>query len=235
MKNFNFLVLFALALGFGACSSSNDGKSDIDEPLSPSEVALQEMKQTNEKVVPFIELDREHYHYIVNLTSEKALELGISQKEYDRVIKEILEVNHAIDSLRAEGIDVDMYDPATDDDQEKDNPSMMSRAFTDPVGWLTAYSYDEVQSQLLFYPTGMRGIEFRCRSNVALSPLFSCKLRYGGQWIVRTGTTLNSRTKTIQVPSPTSNEYGIIAFRTSDVNGGEAFFCGYDKASAFQN
>lgn len=53
----------------------------------------------------------------MNLTSEKALELGISQKEYDRVIKEILEVNHAVDSLRAEGIDVDMYDPAIGGDQ----------------------------------------------------------------------------------------------------------------------
>lgn len=115
MKNFNFLVLFALVLGLGACSSSNDGKSDIDEPLSPSEVALQERRQTNEKVIPFIELNGGHY--IVNLTSEKALELGISQKEYDRVIKEILEVNHAVDSLRAEGIDVDMYDPAIGGDQ----------------------------------------------------------------------------------------------------------------------
>lgn len=233
MKNFNFLVLFALVLGLGACSSNSDGKSNIDEPLSPSEVALQEMIQTNDKVVPFIESDGEHY--FMNLTLEKALELGISREEYDRVIKETIEANNTLDSLRAAGVEVDMYDPATDDDQEKDNPSMMSRAFTDPVGWLTAYSYDEVQSQLLFYPTGMRGIEFRCRANAALYPFFSCKLRYGGQWIERAGSAFRSHSKTIQVPSPTSNEYGIIAFRTSDVNGGEAFFCGYDKASAFQN
>lgn len=115
MKNFNFLVLFALVLGLGLCACGHKEAAPRPETPQEREARIAELRRINEKAMPYLTHDGRHVS--VNLTREQALEIGIPSEHYDRIMQEIRDTNRMIDSIRATGQEVempDLDDPAID-------------------------------------------------------------------------------------------------------------------------
>jgi hypothetical protein len=87
---------------------------------------------------------------------------------------------------------------------------------------------EEVRSNLIWAPSGTGRIRFSCRTNAALTPVYTCKTYSSGIWNAITKVGISITDTRIDVPLYVSNDFIKVAFQTSDSNGGRAVYEGYN-------
>ena len=84
-------------------------------------------------------------------------------------------------------------------------------------------------SRFFWAPSGIKGIQFSCRANAAIIPIYNCKTYSSGAWQTKSAVGVIGTNTTIKVPLYVSNDHVQVAFSTSDSNGGIATYRGYYK------
>lgn len=188
-------------------------------------------EEVNRKLFPFLRLKNETY--LLDLTFEKAFELGIGKEDYDNFIKEIEATNDYIQKAKTESsYEIELLDPEKIDIERftSEVPPSFELSDTDkidgetlqqsvPSGTISSSGQNRVGTSF-FAPVGTREVQFIVRGNAAPVPVFICR--------THAFTVTNTRTKTgimftwtiINVPVAASNITVNIDFQTTDSNGG---------------
>lgn len=168
-----------------------------------------ESKDVNKAVAHYLKL--KHDEYLLDLSEEEALEMGISKHDFENVIEELENTNEQIKSFKAEpNHEVVLFDPETDASEER---------LQLPSGHLSSVGQEEVGASF-FAPFNTSQVRFRCRGNAAPTPAFTCRtVAFGGEHQrTEVGTILYYTD--IDVPIAASNTRVQVYFRTTDSNGG---------------
>lgn len=167
-------------------------------------------KDVEKTVAHFLKL--KNGEYLLDLSEEEAIEMGVSKYDYNKVLNKLDETNKKIQSIKSEpNSDITLFDP------QDVSHEMRQQAL--PSGRLTSVGQEQVGTSF-FAPVDTTKVRFSCRGNAALSPFFTCKTSaFGG---VHQKTEIGSSLFfiDIDVPIAASNTYVSIYFKTSDSNGG---------------
>lgn len=228
MKKLNYLFMlgFMIFMSLGLFSCSQD--EDVMDSFSPTTRAVQvcETKaQANLVLVKYLELVDEAY--VLNISAEEAEQLGVPFVLYENALSEIATTNEFIKKVKKDSAtEIELTDP---------QKALKSRyidnfpiPYADPSGTLTTNGQEEATSGFIWAPSGTKGIQFLCRANAAITPIYNCKTYSSGSWQTKSAVGAIGTNTTIKVPLYVSNDYIRVAFSTSDSNGGTATYQGYN-------
>lgn len=168
-------------------------------------------KDVGKAVAHYLKLDGDEY--LLDLSEEEALELGISKRDYENVLKELESSNERIQSIKAEpNHELTLFDPETDVSEEQRQQLMAS-------GHLSTVGQEETGTSF-YAPRNTTQVRFSCRGNAALTPFFTCKTLALGSEHQRTEVGSNVVYVDIDVPVAASATNVNIYFSTTDSNGG---------------
>lgn len=132
--NYRYLVLIAvsLMLTLVSCGKRAEGSSDggqisedsVEALLEKSiedrvnaDPQLAELREAAVKMSGYLRLDGDRY--VLDLTEEEAVKLGISPENYQRQVDELNETNKKIAELKAQGDTIDLIDIQKVIDEQK--------------------------------------------------------------------------------------------------------------------
>ena len=75
-----------------------------------SEQELDKMKHNYELLIPHIKINDDSMSYILDISKEEAMRIGVDKEYYDLTIESIKATNEALKDAFDNGIEVDMYD-----------------------------------------------------------------------------------------------------------------------------
>lgn len=226
MKKCNFFLAFGLVLtlSLGVSSCSQDDVLEVNE--QKGNVALCTTRaEANMVLSKYLELNNEQY--TLSISAEEAEKLGVPFGLYEDAQRELSTTNALIQKLKNDPNTIlELTDPkvAPKSRSNWDTPSLYSA----PTGTLRTNGQEEVMSGFVWAPSGTKGIEFLCRANAALTPLYNCKTYSSGAWQSKSAVGALGVNTTVQVPLYVSNDNIRVAFSTSDSNGGTATYQGYN-------
>lgn len=229
MKKLNLLFVMSLmafvTLGMFSCSQNDDL---IGQPISPKTRSVQVCKtraQANMALVNYLELVGDKY--VLNISQSEAEEIGVPETLYNGAQSEIAKTNEVIKELLNDpNTELELTDPQDIPETRSalDRPTLYSA----PSGTLRTNGQEEAMSNLIWAPIGTKGIEFLCRANAAITPMYTCKTYSSGSWQSKTAVGAIGINTTVKVPLYVSNDYIKVAFSTTDSNGGTATYQGYN-------
>lgn len=150
--------------------------------------------------------------YSLDLSLEKANEMGISEGDFKSVLAEIELTNEFIREAKKEpNHELVLHDP-----QKLDTGSLQQ---TMPSGSLSSNGQEQVGTGF-FAPSGTMKVRFSCRGGGALTPAFICRTHSFGVTNSKTEIGTFLTWKDIDVDLAASNINVSIDFRTTDSNGG---------------
>ena len=152
--------------------------------------------------------------YSLNISDEIVAKSGIPAIVLEEAKEELAKTNELIAQVKSDPKNVlTLVDPK-------------AIILANPTGTLTTTGQEEALSDFVWAPAGVMQIRFTCRTNAALTPVYTCRTYSSGLWQVRTAVgTLFSNT-IVDVPLYVSNDYVRAGFRTTDSNGGRATYEG---------
>lgn len=172
-----------------------------------------ESRYVGKAVAPHLKLKGDEY--LLDLSEEEALEMGVSKRDYEYVLKELESTNKRIQSVKAEyNHELELFDPQ--------NVSKEQRQQALPSGRITTVG-QEAGHDGFVVPRGVSQVKFSCIGNTALTPQFTCKTEVWGGTNYKTKFGSNIVYTDIYVPLAASGS-GVTAeltFKTSDSNGGK--------------
>lgn len=197
-------------------------------------IILEERREQNKILCEYLKLDGNKY--VLQLSEEDALGLGISRQNYLIAKEEIENANSVIENAISKGGRVRMFDiqkRARDYKQEIKNDNsldsanyeskdVVSRGLSSSGTIFTNGGETLVNS---FLATGNK-IRCRCRTAVALVAVYTCTVSINGSvnTEIGVGSILCTRRIDVNIPGSLSGDYGQIAFSTSDSNGGSCYW-----------
>ncbi|MGJ1203842.1 hypothetical protein [Sphingobacterium lactis] len=167
-------------------------------------------ENVNRILLPFLRLKEDSYS--LDLTEEKANELGISQEELDTVRKSLEEINNFIREAKNDpDHELSLFDP-----EAKETAGVLQ---TMPSGNLSSNGQETVGAGF-FAPFGATKVRFTCKANAAPLAFYTCRTHSFG--ITKTGSGTGSAfvSTVVDVALAASNVNASVDFRTSDPNGG---------------
>jgi hypothetical protein len=171
------------------------------------------MENYNLILANYLELKDDQYS--LNISTEIVEKIGIPIQLLNAAKAEITKTNEFILKAKAEpNHELVLTDPK-------------ALFATAPTGQLTTNGQEEAQSGFVWAPYNIRGIRFTCRTNAALTPVYTCKTYSSGLWQARTAVGSLFTNTIVDVPLYVSNDYIRVAFSTTDSNGGSATFEGH--------
>ncbi len=175
------------------------------------------MKATDYNSILAHYLELKDGKYLLNISDEIVSKIAIPAVLLESAKEEVAKTNELIAKIKSDPKHVlSLTDP-------KDPKVTLLSA---PTGTLTTNGTEEAQSGFVWASYNTAKIRFRCRSNAALTPVYTCKTYSSGSWQSKTAIgTLGSNT-TVDVPLYVSNDYIKVAFSTTDSNGGTATYEG---------
>lgn len=228
MKKINSFLLAGLGITlmtitFSSCSK--DDSLDFVSTQSRSIVQCRTIAEANKVLVGYLELNNERY--VLNISAEDAENLGVSLDLYEKVQEELQTTNALIQTLKNDpNTTLELTNPKSVQETRSnwDSPTL----YVAPSGTLSTNGQEEAISGFIWAPAGVRGIEFLCRANAALTPVYNCKTYSSGAWQSKTAIGVLGTNTSVQVPIYVSNDNIRVAFSTSDSNGGIATYQGYN-------
>lgn len=195
-------------------------KDEFTNQKERENVDFEERSNTNKVLVDFLELRDDHY--FLNITKSEAKGLGISEESYLKTLKEIGNVNISLDSLRKEGLVVELTDPKKAVKSTYPETEFITRT----TGTLTTdNNFSAIGS--IWVAQGIKSFEFHCRHNSNVVAYYTCKVApYNGQWEAMVQTGVYGTTTTIFVPYRFFSQSASIYFSTTDQKGGTAHYNG---------
>jgi hypothetical protein len=128
--------------------------------MNTNEKLITSKRRANEMLAKFLELKNNRYSF--NLSVDKAIEMGLSEDAYKGALSELEQTNKIIEeSEKDPNCDLTLTNP-----QE-----VKSLA---PSGTLKTNGQEEA-SDGFWAPSEISFIRFRCRTNAAPTPVYTCK------------------------------------------------------------
>lgn len=227
MRKINFLAALVMALAIlsiTSCSQDEDMMNmENNSALTKSMQVCKTQMEANMTLVNYLELVGDKY--VLKITEVEAEEIGVPSLLFKNTLEEIKQTNELITRLKKDpSCELQLTDPqiALKSRTVKYGPEPL-----EPTGTLTTNGQEEVRSNWIWVPIGIQGIKFLCRANAAITPAFNCKTYSSGLWQTRTAIGTLGTNTTIKVPLYVSNDNVIVAFSTTDSNGGSATYEGY--------
>jgi hypothetical protein len=150
--------------------------------------------------------------YSLDLTLEKALEMGISKKDFIYVTEEIRKTNERIQVIKGEeNHELVLTDPK----------SIEALQQTMPSGQLSSNGQEQVGDSF-FAPYAATNVNFQCKGGGAPTPFYTCRTKALGGWKSKTVVGNPVSWTSIDVGLDASNISVSITFQTTDSNGGKA-------------
>ncbi|MGO1242771.1 MAG: hypothetical protein ACTMH4_01715 [Sphingobacterium sp.] len=164
----------------------------------------------NTAIFPFLRLKDDSY--LLDLSIDKALEMGIEREDYEDVLRSIEATNDYIKKAKSEpNHEITLMDP-----ENLDESKLLQ---TMPSGTLTSNGQEQVGTGF-FAPYGAMKVRFSCKANAAPVPIYTCRTRALGDWKSKTETGSLFTWTDIDVNLDASNYNVSITFQTTDSNGG---------------
>lgn len=228
MKKLNDLfvlgIMMFVSLGLFSCSQDEDAMN----PFSPATRTVQlctTKVQANLILVNYLELTDETY--VLNISAEEAEQLGVPFELYENALSEIATTNEFVKKTKKDpSVEIELTDPQKA--LKSRNADNFPVPYAAPSGTLTTNGQEEVMSGYIWAPSGTKGIQFLCRANAAITPIYNCKTYSSGSWQTKSAVGAIGTNTTIKVPLYVSNDNIRVAFSTSDSNGGTATYEGYN-------
>lgn len=152
--------------------------------------------------------------YSLDLTLEKALEMGISKKDFDYVTEEIRKTNERIKVIKSEeNHELVLIDPQSVSEEVLKQ--------TMPSGQLSSNGQEQV-GDAFFAPYAATNVNFQCKGGGALTPVYTCRTKALGGWKSKSAVGNPISWTSIDVGLDASNISVSITFQTTDSNGGKA-------------
>lgn len=166
-------------------------------------------EKVNEIIVNFVELNDDLYS--LNIAPEKAIELGISEEDLERIKADLKTTNDIITEAKKDpNGELSLFDPKN---------SLALAGPSGPIGTLSSNSQEQVGTTF-FAPSNTSFVRFNCRTAAAPLTVYQCQTRALGGWITKTATGGFITTTVIDVKIDASNYNVNVTFKTSDSNGG---------------
>ena len=191
----------------------------------PDEV--KEKRRIGMLLLPYLQLDSVLNKYVLNITKEKALDLGITEEEYEARIKEVEATNEKIESLMQKGDTIRLINPMKVL-QEQNNLKDKRESILYEVGQQqhgNIKTNDGSFGTDCFYPeVGKNSVVFYCITNAALCPVYTCKVYNFGAWDIKHSAGLLGTTTTLilKLFGTGSKLAADLYFCTTDSYGGTA-------------
>lgn len=192
---------------------------------------LEERKKQYMVLSEYIKLDGNKY--VMQISEDKAFELGISKESYSLANDEIQTANRLIDSTLSENGKVyllDIQKRAIEYKRGINIKTVETDDINDSVSRIAdnsgnIYTIGNEPKTSSFRATGSM-VRFNCRSAAAILPIYTCTVRING--ISNTGTGTGSvfcnKIIDVTVPGSLSGDYGILESSTTDSNGGSCYW-----------
>lgn len=167
-------------------------------------------ENVNAVVFPYLRLRKDSY--ILEISEEKAKELGLSKENLDSVLKSLEEVNNFIREAKTESNhEISLFDP------EKMQKTDVKQAL--PSGYLSSNGQETVGDGF-FAPFGAQKVRFVCKANAAPVAVYTCRTHSFGITKIGSATGSSFVNTTIDVVLAAGNVNASVDFQTSDPNGG---------------
>ena len=193
---------------------------------------VKNMRRASIIMSQYITLDKVNRKYSVDISEEKALDLGVDKANYDRIVSEIDNLNKAL----VDNPDIELMDLKQQykDYREKlDSGFLLDRVMNDSKaevygpnstsGTITTDGNDFGKDA--FYPAyEVYAVRFLCRPAASVATLCTCKTEVSGAWNTKSGmaSIFSNVTLDVGIAYSGSGVCATLYFGTMDSNGGTA-------------
>lgn len=227
MNRINYLSVLGfvtfISLSLFSCSQDDDLISS-SLPKTRTVQLCTTRAEANLILVNYLELV--NGKYVLNISKDKAEELGVPISLYEGALSEIAITNEFVEKIKKDPTrEIELTDP-----QKALKEHSVLVQLTKPsvlIGDLATTGQQETMSRFIWAPYGTRLVRFLCRANAAILPMFRCRTYSSGGWISKSAVGLIGKNTVIQVPLYVSNDYVRVAFSVTDSKGGMTTYRGY--------
>lgn len=166
-------------------------------------------EDVNTALFPYLRLRNDSY--ILDISEEKAAEIGIAKEDFESTLKELEFTNEYIQKAKEDpNHEISLFDP--------ENIDRAALQQSMPSGTLSPNGQEQVGTGF-FAPYYTAKVRFSCRGNGAISPFFTCRTKALGDWKSKTQIGNSITFTDIDVNLDASNINVSITFQTTDSNG----------------
>lgn len=223
----SFISLFTGCFMFSMCSKSIDIDTEINNHITHHI----EQQEASLLLLKHVYLDNSQY--ILDLTLEESMKLGISENSYQNALNDIININAEIQKCLSmpnhEIILTDFQEILSPD--TKSCPHPQSNIYYGELrGQICTCNIGTSDTKSVFAPSNINHIRFQCMAKSALITSITCGVYSSGQWVYRSHIGSSIININLDVPILASNCYITLNVATMDSNGVWANFYGINKS-----
>lgn len=242
-----FGLLLFIALGLTSCSD-NDYRTQENSKSVKSRIYSSQVEEAKALALPVDEVNRmpkkikdkraaavilsnyvsiKDSLYSLDISKDDAKKIGIDEDLYMAILQDLISSNKAIINARKNGEKIILPDIKKEFEKyKKSNKTSQLENFpttraTKQSGSISTTGTEEGKAS--FQPTyDKTAVTFTCRTNAAITPVYTCKTYAFGVWKVRTkvGTLFTNSVVNVELAASGSSIWASVCFATTDSNGG---------------
>lgn len=212
-----------VTLGLFSCLQKVDFREQNTSSNTRTDRYCKKLK-ANMTLVKYLELSDDEY--VLNISQSDAEKMGVPKEFYDEALSEVDKANAFIKEMQKDpNNELQLTDPKT---ATKVDPIWnQSTSYVGLGGTLRTSGQEEAMSPHVWAPIYTKGIEFLCRANAAVTPIYSCKTYSSGSIQSKRALGMLGFKTIVKVPLYVSNDWIRVSFQTTDSYGGTAAYSGY--------
>lgn len=193
------------------CVSCSRGSGISDDSLFKAKTRghIQTERDANLILVEYVKVDDNKVIYL-DISQKNAELLGISKEFYNAAIENIRQTNEAVQRMIEENIPVQIAPP----NLQRVSIKQTNEAVQYPSGSFSVNGNgpDDQVSMTFWAPDGMKGVNFMCKANAALTCIYRCQVSSFGVDNVGTAIGYPWEFTSISVGLAASNTYASVFF-----------------------